>query len=157
MLIWIVLKNNLILLILEKITDLVRVYNEFPCKRFLLFSSGLIQSLTPNKLGVYTLANHLFNDRLVYVRETRAELLALISVMNSNNRDHINWLVRLEINSCRWNGRALNQKYHSQISKINFLYWFRSKWYERNFYCSRNSIHSWELNSNHCYTRCKLW
>ena len=85
-------------MILEKITDLVRVYNEFPCKRFLLSSSGLIQSLTPNMLGVYTLsAIHLFNDRLVYVRETPSESLALVSGFDPDTREYDSWMVRYAI------------------------------------------------------------
>ena len=80
---------------LEKITDLIRVYNEFPCKKFLLSSSGLIQSITPNKIGVYTLAaNLLVSDRLVYVRETRTERFALISPRNPNDGEYQYWMVR---------------------------------------------------------------
>ena len=64
-------------------------------------SSGLIQILTPDKLGVYTLANALFSDRLAYVKETGAELSALISIPDPSNEEYMGWIVRYEIDSSR--------------------------------------------------------
>ena len=82
--------------------ELIRVNNEMPCLRFLLSSNGVIQILTPDKLGVYTLAiNLLFADRLVYVKQRPNELLALFSVWNPDTQEFLDWRVRYEIESCR--------------------------------------------------------
>ena len=63
----------------------------------MLSSSGLIQNVTPNKLGVYTLIYLLINDRLVYVRETPSENLALVSGFDPDTREYDFWMVRYAI------------------------------------------------------------
>ena len=66
--------------------------------KFVLVSSGLILKATPNKLGVYNLApNFLFNDRLVYLRETPTEILALVSDKNPDTREYNAWMVSYAI------------------------------------------------------------
>ena len=94
-------KINLELLFLEKLLELIHVNNEMPCLRFLLSSSGLIQMVTPNKLGVYSLAISLVTDRLVYLKETPTEVLVFLSGWNLDTRDYSDWRVRYEIESCR--------------------------------------------------------
>ena len=69
-----------------------------PCTKFVLVSSGYIQKATPNKLGVYKLVlNFLINDRLVYVKETPSEILALVSDINPDTREYEAWMVRYAI------------------------------------------------------------
>ena len=83
---------------LEKILELIRVNDEIPCLRFLFSSNGLIQTVTPNKLGVYTLASDfLFADRLVYLKGTPSEFLAFLSGWNPDSREYYDWRVRYEI------------------------------------------------------------
>ena len=95
-------KINLELLSLEKLLELIHVNNEMPCLRFLLSSSGLIQMVTPNKLGVYSLAmGWLVTDRLMYLKETPTEVLVFLSGWNLDTRDYSDWRVRYEIESCR--------------------------------------------------------
>ena len=101
-------KINLELLSLEKLLELIHVNNEMPCLRFLLSSSGLIQMVTPNKLGVYSLAmGWLVTDRLMYLKETPTEVLVFLSGWNLDTRDYSDWRVRYEIESCRWKVLAL--------------------------------------------------
>ena len=58
-------------------------------------------------LGVYTLSgNILFFDRLVYVKTTGTEFFGLASLPRDPNIDYNDWMVRYEIDSCRWNIRA---------------------------------------------------
>ena len=91
-------KINLESLFLEKIHELIRVNDEIPCLRFLFSSNGLIQTVTPNKLGVYTLASDfLFADRLVYLKGTPSEFLAFLSGWNPDSREYYDWRVRYEI------------------------------------------------------------
>ena len=79
---------------------MIRVNNEMPCVKFVLSSSDLIRNLTPNKLGVYTLAvSFLIDDRLWYVMETPTEIFALISTKDPANGNYISWAVRYEIES----------------------------------------------------------
>ena len=63
-------------------------------------SRGIIKNLSPNKLGVYWLATFLIEDRLVYVRDTPTELLALLSARSSTGV-YMDWRVRYEIENCR--------------------------------------------------------
>ena len=87
-------------MILEKILELIRTENKMPCQKFVLSSTGLIQNLAPNKLGAYTLANNfLIDDRLVYVRDTPTEHLALTSRWNHDYGAYLEWAVRYRIES----------------------------------------------------------
>ena len=73
------------------------------CKNY-LFAKTILFLI---KLGVYKIAlNFLFNDRLVYVKTTETELFLLIAATDPNT-DYNGWGVRYQIDSCRWNIRAI--------------------------------------------------
>ena len=87
-------------MILEKILELIRTENNIPCQKFVLNSTGLIQTLTPNKLGAYTLVNNfLIDNRFVYERQTPTEHLLLTSRWNHDYGGYFDWAVRYRMDS----------------------------------------------------------
>ena len=87
-------------MILEKIFELIRTENKIPCQKFVLSSSGPIKTLSPNKLGAYTLVNNfLIDNRLVYERETPTEHLLFQSKWNHDYGGYSDWAVRYRMKS----------------------------------------------------------
>ena len=51
--------------------------NQIPCRKFELSSNGPIKPYSSEKLGVYVLSDAVFNNRLVYEKDTNNEAMGM--------------------------------------------------------------------------------